>query len=51
MVYNYYLYLNGFRFLRFGMAAALAEILFALLLVLTLVQWRFLGRHVQYEVV
>jgi multiple sugar transport system permease protein len=51
MVYNYYLYLNGFRFLRFGMAAALAEILFVLLLALTLVQWRFFGRRVQYEVV
>jgi len=51
MVYNYYLYLNGFRFLRFGMAAALAEILFVLLLALTLLQWRFFGRRVQYEVV
>ena len=48
-VYNYYLYLNAFRFFRFGMAAALAYILFAILVVLTLLQWRLFGRRVQYE--
>jgi multiple sugar transport system permease protein len=51
MVYNYYLYLNAFRFLKFGMAAALAEVLFVILLILTLLQWRFFGQRVQYELV
>lgn len=50
-MYNYYLYLNAFRFFRFGMASALAYILFAILLGLTLVQWRLFGNRVQYEVV
>jgi multiple sugar transport system permease protein len=50
-VYNYYLYLNAFRFLRFGMASALAYILFAILLGLTLFQWRLFGSRVQYELI
>lgn len=50
-VYNYYLYLNAFRFLKFGLAAAMAYIMFVILAGLTVAQWRLLGRRVQYELV
>ena len=42
----YYLYEEGFRFFRMGYAAALAWVVFAVVLVLTLLQWRFLRRDV-----
>ena len=40
----YYLYEEAFRFFRMGYAAAIAWIVFAIVLVLTLLQWRFLRR-------
>jgi multiple sugar transport system permease protein len=40
----YYLYEEAFRFFRMGYAAAIAWVVFAIVLVLTLLQWRFLRR-------
>jgi multiple sugar transport system permease protein len=40
----YYLYEEGFRFFRMGYAAALAWVVFAVVMVLTLLQWKFLRR-------
>jgi multiple sugar transport system permease protein len=50
-VYNYYLYLNAFRFFKFGTAAAMAYVLFVILVGLTSLQWRLFGQRVQYEMV
>ena len=49
-VYYFHLWQNGFQFFRMGYAAAMAWLLFAILLVATLVQMRILGRRVQYEI-
>jgi multiple sugar transport system permease protein len=49
LVYNYYLYQNAFLYLKMGIASAMAYILFAIVFVVTLVQVRFLGRRVVYE--
>jgi ABC-type sugar transport system permease subunit len=38
-----YLYLTGFRFLKFGYAAAIGYALALIILVLTLIQLRILG--------
>jgi ABC-type sugar transport system permease subunit len=45
----YYLYQQAFKVFRLGEASAVAVILFALLLVLTLVQFRLVERRVHYE--
>jgi multiple sugar transport system permease protein len=45
----HYLYQNGFQFLQMGYAAAIAYVLFALLLVFTLLQWYFRRRWVFFE--
>lgn len=45
----YYIYENGFQWFRMGYASAVAWVLFALILVVTLVQWRFQDRWVFYE--
>jgi multiple sugar transport system permease protein len=44
-----YLYIQGFRFLRMGYAAAIAWVLFALILAFTLVQLGLARRWVYYE--
>jgi multiple sugar transport system permease protein len=44
-----YIFLNAFRFQRMGKAAAIAWVLFAIVLVLTLIQLRLQGRWVHYE--
>lgn len=47
-VYAYHLYLEAFRRFNMGYAAAMAWFLFLLILVITLIQWRVIGRHVEY---
>lgn len=47
-VYAYHLYLEAFRRFNMGYAAAMAWFLFLIILVITLVQWRVIGRHVEY---
>ena len=45
----YYIYENGFQWYKMGYASAVAWVLFALILVVTLVQWRYQARWVFYE--
>ncbi|AFZ69325.1 carbohydrate ABC transporter permease [Deinococcus peraridilitoris] len=45
----YYVYQNAFQFYRMGYASAAAMILFAIILVLTLLQYRLQHRWVHYE--
>ena len=45
----HYLYQNGFQFLQMGYAAAIAYVLFALLLAFTLLQWYYRRRWVFFE--
>jgi multiple sugar transport system permease protein len=47
-VLSYYIYQNGFQFYRFGYAAALAWVMFAVVLALTLALWRWQRRSVFY---
>jgi multiple sugar transport system permease protein len=47
-VYVYYLYQTGFRFFRMGYASALSVILFAIVALVTLVQWRMSKKWVFY---
>jgi multiple sugar transport system permease protein len=44
-----YIYNQGFQFFKMGYAAAVAWILFMLIFVLTLAQWRYQSRWVHYE--
>jgi multiple sugar transport system permease protein len=48
-VYNFYLYQQGFRDFEMGYAAAMTWLLFVVIAVLTLIQFRVLGKRVQYE--
>jgi multiple sugar transport system permease protein len=48
-VYNYELYTQAFRDFRMGYAAAMTWILFVVIGVLTLIQFRFINKRVQYE--
>ena len=45
----YYIYENGFRWYKMGYASAVAWILFAFIMIITLVQWRYQERWVFYE--
>lgn len=45
----YYIYENGFEWHRMGYASAVAWALFAMILAVTLVQWRMQDRWVYYE--
>jgi ABC-type sugar transport system permease subunit len=45
----YYLYQQAFQDFRMGQASAVAVLLFAMLLVFTLLQFRFVDRKVYYE--
>jgi multiple sugar transport system permease protein len=47
-VLSYYIYQNGFQFYRFGYAAALAWVMFAVVLALTLALWLWQRRSVFY---
>ena len=49
VVYNFYLFNQAFRYFHMGYAAAMAWILFAVIALLTLLQFRFLNKRVQYE--
>jgi multiple sugar transport system permease protein len=49
LFYVYYLFNNAFRYFKMGYASAQAWILFLLVLLLTLVQWRMSKRWVHYE--
>ena len=49
MFYVLYLYRVGFRNLEMGYAAALGWLLFFIILLLTLVVFRYIGRNVYYE--
>ena len=46
---SYFIYETGFKLLNMGYAAAVAWILFAMILAITLVQWRIQKRWVHYE--
>jgi len=39
-VFSYYIYRSGFRFFRFGYASALSVVLFIIIMIITLIQWR-----------
>lgn len=43
----YYLWQNGFEFLRMGYASAIAVLVFVIILALTLLQWRLYGSRVE----
>lgn len=43
-----YIYDNGFRYFRMGYAAAMAFVLAAIIMLITLVQFKFLGRPTEY---
>jgi multiple sugar transport system permease protein len=45
----YYIWQQAFQLFKFGYAASLAYVLFAIILVLTLVQWRMRTRWVFHE--
>lgn len=49
LFYALYLFHQAFRYFRMGYASAMAWILFAILLILTLIQMRFAKRWVHYE--
>lgn len=46
-VYLYYLWQTAFQNLDFGYASAMAVLLFAILMILTLIQWRYSQRRLQ----
>lgn len=50
MVYGLYLYNNAFRFFKMGYASALAWVLFGIVFVVTLLQFKLARRWVYYEV-
>ncbi|WP_461224765.1 carbohydrate ABC transporter permease [Lacticaseibacillus suihuaensis] len=45
-----YLYQNAFSFFKMGYASALAWVLFVIILIVTLIQFKVVGKHVYYEV-
>jgi len=45
----YYIYKRAFGDLQFGLAAAASFVLFAIILVITAIQWKLVGREVSYE--
>ena len=49
LFYGVYLYQQAFRQFNFGLAAAMAWLLFAIILVITLIQIRVSRRWVYYE--
>lgn len=49
LVYVFYVYQNAFEYLRMGYAAAMAWILFGMILLLTVLQFRVANRWVYYE--
>jgi multiple sugar transport system permease protein len=49
LFYVLYLYRNAFEYLKMGYAAALAWVLFLIILALSLLVFRYLGARVHYE--
>ena len=49
LFYVYYLFNNAFRYFKMGYASAQAWVLFVIVLILTLVQWRLSKKWVHYE--
>jgi multiple sugar transport system permease protein len=49
LFYVLYLYRTGFRYLDMGYSATLAWVLFLIILVLTLLVFRYVGRNVHYD--
>jgi len=45
----YYIYQNGFQWFKMGYASAVAWVLFAAIMIITVVQWRYQDRWVFYE--
>lgn len=50
LVFVYYLWQNAFSYFKMGYASALAYILFMIIFAVTLIQMRFLGQRVTYEI-
>lgn len=49
LFYVLYLYQNAFNFFKMGYASSLAWVLFIIILIFTLIQFRFFGKRVYYE--
>jgi len=49
LTYIYYLWRNAFQYFKMGYASALAYVLFLIILVLTVIQMKFLGRRINYD--
>ena len=49
LTYNYFLYQNAFLWFKMGYAASLGYVLFLIIFLLTLMQVKFLGGRVSYE--
>ena len=49
LVYVYYLWQNAFSWFKMGYASALAYLLFLIVLVITILQMKFFGRRVNYD--
>lgn len=49
LFYVYYLFNNAFAYFKMGYASAMAWILFIIILIITLLQWRLAPRWVHYE--
>jgi multiple sugar transport system permease protein len=49
LFYAFYLFNNGFRYMKMGYASAMAWVLFAMILALTLLQFRIARSWVYYE--
>ena len=49
LFYVLHLFREAFRNFRMGYASAMAWVLFLIVLVLTAIQFRFVGRHIYYE--
>ncbi len=45
----YHIYQNAWEYLRMGRASAMAWVLFSIILVITLIQFRLVGRRVEYS--
>lgn len=46
---TFFVYQTGFQFLKMGLASAAAWVMFVVIFIATLVQWRFQSRWVHYE--
>ncbi|MBR0463830.1 MAG: sugar ABC transporter permease [Clostridia bacterium] len=49
LVYNYYLYQNAFQNFKMGYASAMAYILFIIIVVITILQFKLMGKRVSYD--